>query len=277
MRERFLVSVCQMAVEKDKGRNLETARHMIAQAAGEGSSLVVLPEMFNCPYSPKFFSAYAETVPDGETYNMLSQAAAEEKIFLVGGSIPEREDNCVYNSSFVFAPDGSLLGRHRKIHLYDVDLPGLRIRESDTIKAGDRLAVIGTDLCVIGVCVCYDLRFPEVFRLMALHGAMVIIVPAAFNMTSGPAHWDILFRCRAADNQVYMIAASPARDDSAPYVAYGRSMIVDPWGTIIAGAGESAQVITAEISHEKIERIRRELPLLDHRRPDLYRSWFCAE
>ncbi|MCL6478669.1 MAG: carbon-nitrogen hydrolase family protein [Peptococcaceae bacterium] len=272
MEERFKVAVCQMKVGDDKSGNLALARRMIARAAAAGARLVVLPEMFNCPYVADMFPVYAETCPDGETFRMLAGAAGEEKIYLVGGSVPERAGDRVFNSSFVFGPKGELLGRHRKIHLFDVDLPGgVRVKESSTLGAGNDITVIDTAMGRIGVAICYDIRFPELIRLMVLAGARVVVVPAAFNMTTGPAHWDVVYRCRAVDNQVYVIAASPARDAGAPYVAYGHSMIVDPWGEVVARAGEGEEVVCAEIEPEKIDKVRRELPLLRHRRTDLYR------
>lgn len=271
MMESFKAAICQMAVTGDKTKNLETARGMIAAAAAGGAGLVALPEMFNCPYVAGLFPRYAESYPGGETFSMLSAAAREEKVYLVGGSVPEREGDRVYNSSFIYGPDGALLGRHRKMHLFDVDLPGgVRVTESSTLGPGNSVTVIETGLCRIGVAICYDIRFPELIRLMALEGADVIVIPAAFNMTTGPAHWDMVYRCRAVDNQVYVLAASPARDTGAPYVAYGHSMIVDPWGDVISRAGEGEQVIIGEISRERIEKIRRELPLLKHRRTDIY-------
>lgn len=272
MDNRFRAAVCQLTVGEDKGRNLDRARRMIARAAAGGARLVALPEMFNCPYVAGLFPRYAETYPEGETFQMLSGAAREEKIYLVGGSVPEREGSMVFNSSFVFGPGGDLLGRHRKVHLFDVDLPGgVTVKESSTLGAGGGITVIDTSLGRIGVAICYDIRFPELVRLMVLEGAGVIVVPAAFNMTTGPAHWDVVFRCRAVDNQVYIIAASPARNTGTPYVAYGHSLMVDPWGQVVARAGEKSQVIIGEISLEKIDRVRMELPLLKHRRTDIYR------
>ena len=180
---------------------------MINRAAADGARLVALPEMFNCPYTAHLIPVYAERFPAGETFAMLAGAARENKVYLVGGSVPELEDGMVFNSSFVFGPDGRLLGRHRKVHLYDVDLSGgVRIKESDTISPGNQITVIDTDLGRIGVAICYDVRFPEFIRLMALEGARVVVIPAAFNMTTGKVHWDLVYRSRAVDNQVYIIA-----------------------------------------------------------------------
>lgn len=269
--EKFNVAVCQLTVGGDKQKNIGQAREMIHRAAGRGARLVVLPEMFNCPYQAHKFPVYAETYPEGQTFSMLAAAAAEEKVYLVGGSVPEQDGERVYNSSFVFGPDGNLLARHRKMHLFDVDLPGgVTVKESSTLGAGEQVTVVPTEFCPVGVAICYDIRFPELIRLMALRGAKIIVIPAAFNMTTGPAHWDLVFRARAVDNQVFVIAASPARDVQAKYVAYGHSMIVDPWGDILARADEKEQVLLGEVNLRKLEKVRRELPLMAHRRTDLY-------
>lgn len=265
------VAVCQLNVGEDKQANIVKARTMIRRAAEQGAQLVVLPEMFNCPYRAEAFPGYAETYPGGDTFNMLSSAAGEEGVYLVGGSVPEREGDLVYNASYIFGPDGSLLGRHRKIHLFDVDLPGgIRVKESSTLGAGKTITVAPTPFGPLGVAICYDVRFPELIRLMALQGAKIVVIPAAFNMTTGPAHWDLVFRTRAVDNQLFVVAASPARDVSAGYVAYGHSMVVDPWGGVIARAGDGEEVLTAALDFPTLDRIRNELPLLAHRRTDLY-------
>jgi len=265
------VAVCQLNVGEDKAANIKKARAMIGQAAEQGARLVVLPEMFNCPYRAEVFPGFAETYPGGDTFNMLSSAAEEEGIYLVGGSVPEREGERVYNASYIFGPDGSLLGRHRKIHLFDVELPGgIRVKESSTLGPGEEITVMSTAFGPLGVVICYDIRFPELIRLMALQGAKIIIVPAAFNMTTGPAHWDLVFRTRAVDNQLFVVAASPARDVLAGYVAYGHSMVVDPWGGLVARAGSGEEVLTAALDFTMIDKIRSELPLLAHRRTDLY-------
>ncbi|MEW5953314.1 MAG: carbon-nitrogen hydrolase family protein [Bacillota bacterium] len=266
----FQLALCQLQIVDDKSRNINRARDMIRRAAALGSELVILPEMFNCPYQARLFPSYAETYPGGETLEMLASTAAGEGVYLVGGSIPERDGSQVYNTSFVFGPDGRLLGRHRKIHLFDVDLPGLSVRESSTLGAGEELSVIETGLCTLGVVICYDIRFPELIRLLALRGVQLLVAPAAFNMTTGPAHWDLVFRGRAVDNQLFVAAASPARDPAAPYVAYGHSMVVDPWGNKLAEAAEGETILTAEIAPGLAEEIRGRLPLLRHRRPELY-------
>ena len=267
----FMIGVCQMLVVENKELNISKARSMIKEAAAKGCKLVILPEMFNCPYNSSLFPKYAESFPDGITLRMLSEAAAEEKIYLIGGSIPERELNLIYNTSFVFSPRGELLAKHQKIHLFDVDLPdGLSFHESRTLGAGGKITVVKTELCTLGVAICYDIRFPELIRLMALKGAEIVVLPAAFNMNTGPAHWELLLRTRAVDNQIFIVGASSARNTEASYISYGNSAIVDPWGRIIAQADEQETILYGEIDLQMIKKTREALPLLKHRRLDLY-------
>lgn len=267
---RFKIGVCQMLVGADKDENIRNAQRWIRKAAEKGSQVVVLPEMFNCPYENKYFPIFAETFP-GKTTEALSQLAKELGVYIIGGSIPEKEGDAIYNTSYIFAKDGSLLGRHRKMHLFDIGVEGgIRFKESEVLTAGNDVTVVETEYCKIGIAICYDMRFPELIRLMALEGAQVIVVPAAFNMTTGPAHWEITMRARALDNQVYFVVASPARNLEASYHAYGHSAIVDPWGTILYEADEKECVIDRVVDLEKIQKVREELPLLKHRRIDRY-------
>ncbi len=266
----FKIAICQMLVTEDKMQNVENAESMIREAAKNGAQVIVLPEMFNCPYENKYFPLYAEIYP-GKTTEQLSLLALELSIYLVAGSIPEREDDIIYNTSFVFDPKGQLIGRHRKMHLFDIDVEGgIRFKESDTLGYGEDITVIDTTFGKMGIAICYDMRFPEMMRLMALEGAEVIIVPAAFNMTTGPAHWDIIIKARALDNQVYFVAASPARNMEASYHAYGHSSIVGPWGDVIAQADEQETILYGEVDLERVKKVRKELPLLQHRRTALY-------
>ncbi|WIF94883.1 carbon-nitrogen hydrolase family protein [Caminicella sporogenes] len=263
-------AICQMQVINSKEANLKKVEDMIRKASYEGADIAVLPEMFNCPYDNNFFSDYAEEYP-GKTTKLLSNLAKELGIYIVGGSIPERERSRIFNTSYIFNKNGELIGRHRKIHLFDVDVDGgITFKESDTFSFGQDITVIETEFCKIGIAICYDMRFPELMRLMTLKGAKVIIVPAAFNMTTGPAHWHALAKIRAVDNQVYFIAASPSRNYNSSYIAYGHSLIVDPWGEIVAKADERETVIIKEMDLHRVDKIREEFPLLKHRRIDLY-------
>lgn len=267
----FKVAVCQVKVTDNKTENLINAHQHIQEAASKGATLVVLPEMFNCPYDNKFFPQFAEPLPGGPTSEMLSTAAKKHSIYIVGGSMPERDGDNIYNTSPLFGPNGHLLAKHRKVHLFDVKLAsGISFQESLTLSPGNHVTVVKTQLCPVGVAICYDMRFPEIFRLMALGGAEVIVVPGAFNLTTGPAHWHLSLRMRSVDNQVYTVGASPARFDTGGYIAYGHSLVVDPWGEVLADAGTGENIIYAQIDLDRVKQIRQQLPLLKHRRTDIY-------
>ncbi|KYH35972.1 2-oxoglutaramate amidase [Clostridium tepidiprofundi DSM 19306] len=266
------VAICQMIVTDNKMKNIVKAEEMIVKASEKGAKLVVLPEMFNCPYDKKYFAEFAESYPCGCTIKMLSKVSKENKIYLIGGSIPERDsEGRIYNSSFIFDSNGNLIGKHRKIHLFDIDIEGkIKFKESDTLHGGNDITVFNTEYGKIGVAICYDIRFPELIRLMVLNGAEIIVIPAAFNMTTGPAHWETLFKCRALDNQVYMLGCAPARNVNAFYISYGNSIITDPWGCVIGRLGEEEGILIQDLNLDRIKRVRAELPLLKHRRTDVY-------
>jgi omega-amidase len=266
----FMVALCQMKVSVDKKTNLTKAENMIREAVSNGAQVIALPEMFNCPYSNKFFRMYAEE-GHGETSIIFSNLAKELGVYIIGGSIPEIEEDKVYNTSYCFGKRGELIGKHRKIHLFDINIKGgISFKESDILSSGDQMTILDTEFGKIGVAICYDVRFPELFRNMALAGAKLIVLPAAFNMTTGPAHWDLTMRARALDNQVYFAAVSPARDLDGPYQAYGSSCVVNPWGAFCAKTDENESIVYAKIDIEYLESIRNQLPLLQHRRPEHY-------
>lgn len=267
----FNLAVCQMKVTNDKKANLNRAKTMIDEASQKGSDVVVLPEMFNCPYENSCFPRYAEEGEHGETFRFISDLAKQNQIYIVAGSIPERDDGQIYNTSFVFDNKGNFIAKHRKMHLFDIEIPGeITFRESDTLSAGNTITVVETEYCKIGLAVCYDIRFPEMMRLMALQGADILILPAAFNTITGPDHWELLMRTRAVDNQIFVAAASPARNENASYKAYGHSMIVDPWGNVLSKAGVEEDIIVSKIDLTIVDRVRRKLPLYRHRRTDVY-------
>jgi len=266
----FQIALCQMKVGLDKTQNVKKAVKFIRKA-GEKADLVVLPEMFNCPYQTDQFPSYAEGADESPTLKAVSRAARDTEVYLVAGSIPERDQDHIYNTSFIYNPTGELIGRHRKLHLFDIDVPGqIQFKESETLTPGDQVTVVDTDFGKLGVAICYDIRFPELARLMTLQGAQLLVFPGAFNLTTGPAHWEILSRTRALDNQVYLATCSPARDEKASYVAYGHSLVADPWGEVIFQAGIGEEILYASIKASRVDEIRQELPLLKNRRRDLY-------
>lgn len=264
------IALIQMPIASDKTRNMETAAQRLHSAKRNGAEIAVLPEMFCCPYDNRCFRTYGET-EGGPAQTLLSKTARELGLYVVGGSLPELADGAVYNTSFVYAPDGTQIAKHRKAHLFDIDVEGgQRFFESDTLTPGDAITTFETTFGTMGLCICFDLRFEELARCMSLRGAKVIFVPAAFNMTTGPAHWELLFRQRAVDNQCFMIGCSPARDERATYVAYGNSIAVDPWGTVLNRAGGEDTILYADLDLSRCDSIRAQLPILAARRTDLY-------
>lgn len=260
----------QLKVHKEKLRTLESLEKTM-EKVGPVADVVTLPEMFNCPYVTEVFKDYGER--EGElTWQTLSRLAKEYQVYLSGGSIPEfGDDGKVYNTAYVFDPLGHQIAKHRKAHLFDIDVKGGQsFKESDILSAGNEIVTFDTSFGKMGLCICYDFRFPEMARLMALEGAKIILVPAAFNMTTGPAHWEILFRCRALDNQVYTVGTAPARDASSGYTSWGHSLVVDPWGKILNMMGEEEGYIETTLHLDLVEKVRQELPLLHHRRDDMY-------
>lgn len=271
MKKKFILSICQMKVCDDKNLNISKAQVMIGEAAKNGAELIVLPEMFNCPYDNGKFPEYAEDIREGNTIKAICKTAGENNVYIAAGSIPEVFEGKLYNTCVFIGREGKIISKHRKVHLFDIDVEGqIRFKESDVLSSGNQITIIDTDLCKIGIAICFDIRFPELFRLMALKGAELILVPGAFNMVTGPAHWELLVRTRAVDNQLFVAAASPARDTQASYVAYGNSIIAEPWGEILKRAGEGEEIIYSEIDLEKLEKVRSQLPLLKNRRHDLY-------
>lgn len=272
------LGICQLKVTEVKEENLAKAEKLISQAAAAGAELIVLPEMFNCPYQQDLFSQFAESATNSETLTLLAGLAGKHHCYLVGGSIPEREGPNLYNTCFCFDRDGRIIAKHRKIHLFDIEIPGkIAFKESAVLQAGEELTWFDTEFGRFGVVICYDLRFPELFRLLVDAGVKAVLIPAAFNLTTGPAHWEVLMRSRAIDNQVYIIGVSPARNTTASYVAYGHSIVVDPWGSVLweAGEVETVEIVPVELSN--VEAVRQSLPLLAHRRSDLYQLRGCRK
>ncbi len=266
------IALIQMKVYPKKEDSLAAAEKYVEQAAGQGADMAVLPEMFNCPYETRNFPTYAEP-EGGPCFSALSRCARENKIWLVAGSMPEKDNaGHVFNTSFVFDREGRLRARHRKMHLFDIDVKGgQRFKESETLTPGGDVTVFDTEFGRIGLGICYDIRFPELSRLMADEGARVILFPAAFNMTTGPAHWELTFRARALDNQVYAVGVSPARDMDASYHAYGNSIAVSPWGEVVERLDEKEAMKIADLDLSRVDAVREQLPLLAQRRKDLYR------
>ncbi|PLW55854.1 hypothetical protein PCANC_02195 [Puccinia coronata f. sp. avenae] len=292
----FNIALIQLGgIGTDKPANLLNARAKIAEAArgndkGPKPQVVVLPEVFNSPYGSAFFDTYAEVIGwhesndgsawdvnncDSPSIKMLSSAAKEEKVWLFGGSIPERspdDPKVLYNSAPVFQPDGKLVALHRKVHLFDIDIPNqITFKESETLSAGKApVTIVETPFGKIGLGICYDIRFPEVAMIAARRGCIAMIYPGAFNLTTGPLHWELLQRARAVDNLMYVAACSPARNPSSGYQAWGHSSIVDPMGRVISTSDETESIVHGKIDIDELITARKGLPVTTQRRFDVY-------
>ncbi|KAH6642963.1 nitrilase family protein-like protein [Boeremia exigua] len=282
LKKSLKLALVQLASGADKTANLHNARTKVLEAARAGANLVVLPECFNSPYGTKYFDTYAETLQPSPpsasaspTFHALAQLAREAGVYLVGGSIPERDHadaKTLYNTSLTFGPGGDLIATHRKVHLFDIDIPGkIKFVESDVLSPGNKITIVDLpEYGKVGIAICYDIRFPELATIAARKGAFLLIYPGAFNLTTGALHWELLARARATDNQVFVGLCSPARDMKADYNAWGHSMVVDPNAHVLQQLEEKEGIIVQELQAGKIEETRKGIPLYTQRRFDVY-------
>jgi len=275
---KFKVACVQLEAGKDKKANVENAATQIDTACKAGAQLIVLPECFNSPYGTKYFDEYAEEVTTGEspTAIMLSTKAREHGVFIIGGSFPERDMGKLYNTCIAFNKEGDMVCKHRKMHLFDIDIPGqITFKESDTLSPGDTPTIFdlsehGGPAARIGIGICYDIRFPELCSLYRNSGCNMLIFPGAFNMVTGPAHWELLARGRAVDNQCFLAFCSPARDDQADYTAWGHSLVFDPWGDKLGELDEKPGILYADVDLEQVVTRRTNMPYHFQKRSDVY-------
>src|SRR3954451_592375 len=266
----------QMNSGDEVARNLEVAERLVREAAADGAELVVLPEKWNVLGDADVLREGAEPL-SGPTIAAASSWARDLGIHLVAGSIAERVEGAekLSNTSVLIGPDGELHARYRKIHMFDVDVGGVAYRESENEEPGDEIvaAAAGGSLpeVTLGMTVCYDLRFPELYRILAVRGATVLTVPSAFTYETGKAHWEVLLRARAIENQAFVVAPNQVGEASPHYHSYGHSMIVDPWGEVLAVASDEECFIAADLDLGVEERVRATLPSLANRRPGAYR------
>jgi predicted amidohydrolase len=267
------VACVQMTSRADKAANLERAEQLVARAAATGADLVALPEKWNAIGSTTELHAAAESLEGGESVEAMSGWARTHGITLVGGSITERREgrDKLSNTSLVFGPDGELLGLYRKIHLFDVEVGGHVYRESEAEEPGGEPVVVQGEGWPVGLTVCYDVRFPELYRILALEGAELVTVPAHFTTPTGKDHWHVLLRARAIENQYYVAAPAQVGETLPGKPAYGRSLIVDPWGIVLAQAPDEETVINAELDRARLGDVRDKLPSLKNRQADAYR------
>jgi len=268
------LAMAQMMVKLTPEENLGTVLNYIKEAKGLGADMVAFGEMIACDYDINKFPEFA--MEETSTFlTEIAKVAKEQNIFVVAGSVPEKENGNIYNTTFVYDNNGVLVAKHRKVHLFDIDVKGGQyFKESDMLTAGNKTTRFSTPWGEMGLCICYDIRFPEFVRMTTLDGnaepLFGVIVPGAFNMTTGPAHWQMNFRMRAMENQIYMAGVSPARDTQGTYTAWGHSLSVDPWGAVMSEMDETEGLVLVEWKKERQEQVRNEFPLLKHRRADLY-------
>jgi predicted amidohydrolase len=264
----FLVAAAQMTSTADRARNLDAAIRLVQGAAERGAKLVGLPENFSFMGRDEERIAGAETL-EGPTIAALREVARRRGVFVLAGSIAEKVDEPgkTANTSVLVADDGSIAGHYRKIHLFDVAIPdGARYAESETVAPGSRAVVLPTALGRIGLSVCYDLRFPELYRRLADEQADILCIPAAFTLYTGKDHWEVLIRARAIENLAYALAPAQVGRHSANRVTFGNAMVVDPWGVVLARCPDGEGVCVAPVSRARLTQVRRELPSLEHRR-----------
>jgi len=267
----------QLNSTEDKPRNLEHAEHLTRAAAADGAELVVLPEKFNLLGTHEHYVAGAETL-EGETVSWARRLASELGIDLVAGSIVERREGRekLSNTCVHVGPDGELEAVYRKIHMFDVVVDGVEYRESESEEPGEEIVTSeAADRTPLGLTVCYDLRFPELFRILAIRGALVMTLPAAFTKVTGAAHWDVLLRARAIENQAFVVAADQIGPAAGAHESFGGSQIVDPWGEVLARADDEECFVTADLDLGRLEHVREQLPSLANRIPSAY-QWPAA-
>ena len=261
------VALIQMNSQSDKGANIAQAQALVAEAAQDGPDLVVLPEYWAVlGDGPAEMHASAEELPDGPAYAAMRAMAMRHGITLHGGSIVERSGNRYHNTTIVFGPDGTEKARYRKIHLFDVDVPGgMSYRESETIAPGDEVVTYDLNGTTVGCSICYDIRFPELFRALRDKGADVIVLPAAFTLMTGKDHWEVLARARAIETGTHVIAVGQFGSHAGGKKAcYGHSMLINPWGHIVAQVGDHVGQVTARIDDAYKEKVRAAIPVHNH-------------
>lgn len=275
MSDRMRVGLVQINSRDDKEANISRAEELIDEAVARGAQIVALPEYVDYLGERDGKEAIAETIP-GPTSERFAAKAQEHGIYLLGGSVHERTDTPgkFYNTSVLYGPNGDILAKYRKIHLFDIDITGnVSANESATIEPGDEIVTAEVDGHTVGLTICYDLRFPELYRMLALDGAEILFVPAAFTMFTGKDHWHVLLRARAIENQAFVIAPGQVgAHEPNNSQCFGHSVVIDPWGVVLADGANSEGVVVTDLDFEQLRKMRRELPSLANRRPSAYRQ-----
>lgn len=267
----FRIGLVQMNSQNDKSENLVAAKTNIRKLAGQGAQLIMCPEHFNYLGPDADKDQQAETIDGSPSLEVIGNLAAELNVYIHVGSFLERDGEKIFNTGVVLDPAGTIVAKYRKIHLFDVEVPGGKsYLESALISPGTHTATFTIGTCIFGMATCYDLRFPELFRDLANQGAHVLLLPAAFTMETGRDHWELLLRARAVENQCWVAAVNQWGESPPHFSSYGRSMVVDPWGVVVAQAVDGASTIIADLDLELLASIRATFPALTHRRGELF-------
>jgi predicted amidohydrolase len=277
MNDQVPIGICQIRQGYDFPANVDRAVAMVERAASLGARIVALPEMFFTPYEPAAILKAARH--SASALDRLVRAATESEIWIVAGSMPwPSPEERLFNRSFVIGPDGRVVHRHDKIHLFDCTPPGgPAVRESQTIVAGNTLGDFATPWGTASVVVCYDIRFSPLVQLLSARDVRFLFVPAAFSLATGRAHWEMLVRLRAVELQAFVIGVQPARNDDLAYVPWGHSLVASPWGEVLCDAGPDETVALVQADTAEIDRIRAQFPLRAHHRNDLYATLWKGE
>lgn len=270
--ENFKIASCQMNVIDNKEVNIKHALDLINKASNNNAKIVTLPEMFNTPYDNSKFIENAEEEKNSITLKAMCDIAKDNKIYLQMGSIAELSNEKIYNTAYLINDKGKIIAKHRKMHMFDIDTDTMKFTESDTLSPGNKITTVKTSFATISLAICYDIRFSELWTLMNKNKSDIILLPGAFNKTTGPLHWETLIRARAIDNQLYVVATSPSQVENPFYTAWGHSMIVNPWGEILAKANEKEEILYANLNSESLKSVREQIPILKNKRVDIYET-----
>lgn len=278
MVRQYTAALVQMDTQNNKKENLDFAVKCVGEAAARGAKLVCFPEVMNLIGKNVGEGGGRERIP-GYSTELLMDAARKNSVYIHGGSVTEEipGERQSYNTSVVIDPAGQIIAEYRKLHMFDITLgDGTPFFESDRVRPGGEIVTVETELGVFGLSICYDIRFPEIYRLMALKGAQIFFTPASFTMPTGKDHWEPILRTRAIENGCYVLA--PGQIGKKPqYTAYGNSMAVDPWGTVIARAKDRPGIVYADIDLDYLDQVRSQIPSLKNRRGDIYSLSECGK
>ncbi len=264
------IGIAQMNSQDDKSANLKQAEGLIDRLAAQGARFIILPEYFHFLGPEEKMPENAEPM-EGQSLELIHRKAIEHKMYIHSGSFLERDEDNIYNTCVVFDPKGEIIAKYRKIFLFDVETPGGFVyKESATITSGNEVVTFEVDDIIFGMSTCYDLRFPEMYRRLMKTGVQVILVPAAFTLQTGRDHWELLLRARAVENLSWVISSAQWGPHPPNFTCYGRSMVINPWGLVVAQAPDGVTCLTAEMDMEMVKETRIAFPALNHIREDLF-------